>query len=230
MKKRLIILSLLLFINIGLFSKESAIVNTAEMSSNFNEERIANLSQKFHISEAAIRLSIKGYEKLKQLGQINNSAYLTIVDFSKPSNTERFYVIDMIKEQLIIKTLVAHGKNSGTLIPREFSNKIASLKSSLGFYVTGGTYLGKHGTSLILDGVEKGINDQAKNRAIVLHGANYVNKDIVSDGHTPIGRSFGCPAVPNNQVKSIIATIKGGSCLFVYAPNSEYTQKSHLAK
>jgi hypothetical protein len=230
MKKRLIILSLLLFINIGLFSKDTAIVNTTEMSSNDNEERIANLSQKFHISEAAIRFAIKGYEKLKQLGQINNSAYLTIVDFSKPSNTERFYVIDMIKEQLIIKTLVAHGKNSGTLIPREFSNKIASLKSSLGFYVTGGTYLGKHGTSLILDGVEKGINDQAKNRAIVLHGANYVNNDIVRDGHTPIGRSFGCPAVPNNQVKTIIATIKGGSCLFVYAPNSEYTQKSHLAK
>jgi hypothetical protein len=200
------------------------------MSSNDNEEKIVNFSLKFHISEAAIRLAIKGYEKLMELGQINNRAYLTIVDFSKPSNTERFYVIDMLKEQLIIKTLVAHGKNSGTLIPKEFSNKMASLKSSLGFYITGGTYLGKHGTSLILEGVEKGINDQAKNRAIVLHGANYVSNDIVSDGHSPIGRSFGCPAVPNNKVKSIIATIKGGTCLFVYAPNSEYTQKTLLAK
>jgi hypothetical protein len=230
MKKRLIILFFLLFINIGLFSKEHAIVHTTEMSSNVNEEKIVKFSLKFQISEAAIRLAIKGYEKLMELGQINNSAYLTIVDFSKPSNTERFYVIDMLKEQLIIKTLVAHGKNSGTLIPKEFSNKIASLKSSLGFYITGGTYLGKHGTSLILEGVEKGINDQAKNRAIVLHGANYVSNEIVSDGHSPIGRSFGCPAVPNNKVKSIIATIKGGTCLFVYAPNWEYTQKTLLAK
>jgi len=227
---RLIILLFLLFTNIGLYSKGHAIENATEMSSNDNEVRITFLSQKFNISKDAFSLAIKGYEKLKQLGQINNSVYLTIVDFSKPSNTERFYVIDMLKEQVIIKTLVAHGKNSGTLIPSEFSNKMKSLKSSLGFYVTGNTYRGKHGTSLILDGVEKGINDQAKNRAIVLHGANYVSNNLVSDGLTPIGRSFGCPAVPNNKVKSIIATIKGGTCMFVYAPNSEYAQKSMLAK
>lgn len=224
MKKRLIILFILLFINIGLFSNQPII------PSNDNEVRVSYLSKKFDINEVAVRLAIKGYEKLKQLGQINNSKYLTIVDYSKPSNTERFYVIDMLLEQVIIKTLVAHGKNSGNLIPINFSNKIASLKSSLGFYVTGNTYSGKHGTSLILDGVEQGINDQAKNRAIVIHGANYVNDDLISDGRSRIGRSFGCPAVPNNKVKNIIATIKGGSCLFVYAPNLEYTQKSILAK
>ena len=214
----------------GLFSKNHAVVHTSATSLYDNEDRIAYLSQKFNINKAAISLAIKGYEKLRELGQISNSMYLTIVDFSKPSNTERFYVIDMLKEQLVIKTLVAHGKNSGALIPSEFSNKMSSLKSSLGFYVTGNTYRGKHGTSLILDGVEKGINDQAKNRAIVLHGANYVSSNLVSDGQTPIGRSFGCPAVPNNKVKSIIATIKGGTCMFVYAPNSEYAQKSMLAK
>lgn len=214
----------------GLFSKNHTVVHTSAASLYDNEDRIAYLSQKFNINKAAISLAIKGYEKLRELGQISNSMYLTIVDFSKPSNTERFYVIDMLKEQLVIKTLVAHGKNSGALIPSEFSNKMSSLKSSLGFYVTGNTYRGKHGTSLILDGVEKGINDQAKNRAIVLHGANYVSSNLVSDGQTPIGRSFGCPAVPNNIVKSIIATIKGGTCMFVYAPNSEYAQKSMLAK
>ena len=230
MKKRLSILFFLLFINIGLFSKEHAIGKSMERPTNELESRISYLSQKFDISEAAVRLALKGYEKLKELGQINNNAYLTIIDFSKPSNIERFYVIDMIKVQVIIKTLVAHGKNSGTLIPKEFSNNISSLKSSLGFYVTGNTYLGKHGKSLILEGVEKGIKDQAKNRAIVLHGASYVNSEIIGDGHTPIGRSFGCPAVPNNKVKSIIATIKGGTCMFVYAPNSSYMEKSQLAK
>ena len=224
MKKRTIILFFLLFINIGLFSNQPIITY------NDNEGRVTYLSKKFDINEAAVRLAIKGYEKLKELGQINNSQYLTIVDYSKPSNTERFYVIDMFLEQLVIKTLVAHGKNSGNLIPINFSNKISSLKSSLGFYVTGNTYSGKHGTSLILDGVEQGINDQAKNRAIVIHGANYVNDDLMSNGRSSVGRSFGCPAVPNNKVKNIIATIKGGTCLFVYAPNLEYTQKSILAK
>ena len=214
----------------GLFSKNHAVGHATEMSMHDNEDRIAYLSQKFNINKSAIRLAIKGYERLRELGQISNSMYLTIVDFSKPSNTERFYVIDMLREQVVIKTLVAHGKNSGTLIASEFSNKISSLKSSLGFYVTGNTYRGKHGTSLILDGVEKGINDQAKNRAIVLHGANYVSSNLIGDDHTPIGRSFGCPAVPNNKVKSIIATIKGGTCMFVYAPNSEYAQQSLLAK
>jgi hypothetical protein len=129
--------------------------------------------------------------------------------------------------QVVVKSLVAHGRNSGVKMANQFSNRYASFQSSLGFYITGGIYKGKHGASLELEGVEKGINDQAKDRAIVIHGADYVsNKLIQQQGY--IGRSLGCPAVPNNQVAKIINTIKGASCLFIYAPDLSYTKKSSL--
>ena len=193
------------------------------------DEKVMSLAAKLDIGLDALRMAMKGYETLKENGTISNSQYLTIVDYSKPSNTNRFYVIDMFSEQLVIKSLVAHGKNSGTIIPTIFSNKDASLKSSLGFFVTGSTYKGKHGTSLQLEGVEQGINDHAKNRAIVIHGAKYVSDQIVQEGGS-IGRSFGCPAVPNEQVATIIATIKEGACLFIYAPDKIYLEHSLLIK
>jgi hypothetical protein len=173
-------------------------------------------------------LALDGYEKLKEQGKLNNVHYLTIIDFSKPSTSNRFYVIDMEQGQLLLQTLVAHGKKSGTVFANTFSNKDASSKSSLGFYVTGKTYIGKHGTTLELEGQEKGINDNAKERAIVIHGANYVSESIAKQqGY--IGRSLGCPAVPNDQVNTIIEAIQGASCLFVYAPVKSYMRQSTLA-
>jgi hypothetical protein len=113
------------------------------------------------------------------------------------------------------------------LFAKSFSNKTASFQSSLGFYVTGNPYIGKHGTSLELNGVEQGINDKAKERAIVIHGADYVSNSFVkTQGYA--GRSLGCPAVPNKEIKAIIQAIKGASCLFVYAPNSSYLKNSAL--
>jgi len=185
------------------------------------------LSHKFNINSKAIELAINGYEKLKQQGQLGNIRYLTIADFSQPSNEERLYIIDMEQQNLVMQTLVAHGKNSGTLFAKNFSNKNASNKSSLGFYVTGDIYRGKHGKSLQLLGVEPGINDKAKQRAIVLHGANYVSNNAIEQmGY--IGRSQGCPAVPNNQVAEIIETIQGESCFFIYAPDKQYLSQSQL--
>ncbi len=183
------------------------------------------LTTHLDINKEALKLALHGYTKLKEQGRIENIRYLTIIDFSKPSNANRFYVIDMFNEALVIQTLVAHGKNSGALFANTFSNKDASFKSSLGFYITGNTYIGKHGTSLELKGLEKGINDHAMQRAIVLHGAEYVSKDIANQqGY--IGRSLGCPAVPNEKIGSIINAIHGASCMFVYAPNKAYLQKS----
>lgn len=191
------------------------------------DAKIAYLSDKMDINNQAIRLAIIGYEKLKMLGKLTNLKYLTIADFSKPSNMERLYVIDMELQKVVLKTLVAHGRNSGTLFAKQFSNKSSSYQSSLGFYVTGQPYKGKHGTSLSLNGVEQGINDKANQRAIVMHGADYVSQDFIQrQGY--IGRSQGCPAVPNNQIKAIIKAIEGASCLFVYAPNSNYLSHSEL--
>ena len=194
-----------------------------------NEPAIANiyLAEKLHINTNAFVLAIKGYEKLKQMGKITNQRYLTIADMSMASSHPRLYIIDMDKQQVLLQTFVSHGKNSGLLFAEEFSNLVGSFKSSLGFYITGKPYQGKHGTSLILKGVEMGINDKAEERAIVLHGAAYANPDFVEQqGY--LGRSLGCPAVPNNQVKEIIQAIQGASCLFVYAPNKQYLKQSAL--
>jgi hypothetical protein len=184
-------------------------------------------SEKLNIDKLAIQHAIKGYEKLKHAGQLINQRYLTIADFSKPSSEKRLFIIDMEKMELVVNTLVAHGKNSGILFAKSFSNKNNSYQSSLGFYITGNIYKGKHGLSLQLTGIESGINDKAKQRAIVLHGANYVSEDIIQQqGY--IGRSLGCPAVPQNQISNIIQTIKGASLLYIYAPNINYTKKSRI--
>jgi len=195
--------------------------------SNNAADQANYISTQFNINQQAVRLALNGYQKLRSLGKLANVQYLTIADFSKPSNEERLFIIDMNIMQVVVKSLVAHGRNSGVKMANQFSNRYASFQSSLGFYITGGIYKGKHGASLELEGVEKGINDQAKERAIVIHGADYVsNKLIQQQGY--IGRSLGCPAVPNNQVAKIINTIKGASCLFIYAPDLSYTKKSSL--
>ena len=222
MNKYFITLLILSFFTLQSFKTDAPISTSASAS-----VRSSLLAGKLNINSEAVRLAITGYEKLKQLGKLTNMRYLTIADFSKPSNEERFYIIDMQNQVMLIQTLVAHGRNSGMLFAKSFSNKSASFQSSLGFYITGNPYNGKHGTSLELNGVELGINDQAKQRAIVIHGADYVSSNFVkTQGHA--GRSLGCPAVPNKEVKAIIQAIKGASCLFVYAPNSSYLKTSAL--
>lgn len=197
------------------------------MPKNDPEPVHVSLSEKLNINSKALILALKGYEKLKQLGKITNQKYLTIADMSMASSDPRFYIIDMEKQELLIQTFVAHGRNSGLLFAKQFSNSLGSFQSSLGFYITGNPYQGKHGKSLVLKGVESGINDKAEQRAIVLHGADYANQGFVNQqGY--LGRSLGCPAVPNNKVEAIIKAIQGASCLFVYAPDKKYMQSSSL--
>jgi hypothetical protein len=127
----------------------------------------------------------------------------------------------------LFNTFVSHGRNSGTDMATEFSNDPNSFKSSLGFYVTGDTYKGEHGYSLRLDGKEKGINDNAQERSIVMHAADYVNEAVVkAKGY--LGRSLGCPAVPPALHKAIINTIKDGTCLFLYSPDQYYITHSRI--
>jgi hypothetical protein len=171
--------------------------------------------------------AFNGYKKLYSSGKINNNV-LTIADMSQPSCYKRLYIIDMNACKLLINTLVAHGRNSGEATAARFSNIPESLQSSLGFYVTGGTYEGNNGYSMRLFGMEKGFNDQAENRAIVMHGAPYVNEDIAKKTGR-IGRSWGCPAVSLKEHLQIINTIKNGSCLYLYAPQKQYLAKSSLS-
>ena len=168
----------------------------------------------------------EGYSALENQGKVKNNI-LTIVDFSFSSTKERMWVIDMENKKVVLQTLVSHGMNSGTEYAKSFSNQNESFKSSLGFFITGETYNGKHGISLKLDGQEYGLNDKARERAVVVHGADYVSKRLANrQGY--IGRSQGCPAVAPAVAKKLINTIKNKSVLFSYHPTRMYVNKSRL--
>ena len=174
-----------------------------------------------------LQTALAGYEMLVEEQSVRRPEVITVIDFSLPSDKERLWVLDLINWKVLFRCLVSHGRNSGELMAENFSNTPGSNASSPGFYATGETYMGKHGLSLALDGLETGINDKARARAIVIHGADYVSTDFIRK-YGRLGRSFGCPAVPVELSKEIIQTIKGGSCLFIYVPEKSYTSNSHI--
>ncbi len=161
--------------------------------------------------------ALNGFYDLKNKGIITKDI-LTIIDFSLSSTKKRLWIIDLATNTVLLNSLVSHGMNSGGEFANSFSNSNSSNKSSLGFYSTGEVYKGKHGTSLKLDGLEKGFNNNARARAVVIHGANYANPSILkSQGF--LGRSQGCPAVPEGLSLKVINLIKNKSCLFIYHPS-----------
>lgn len=179
------------------------------------------------MSHAAYMYALEGLGRLQQNGELKNDSVLTVIDFSLPSYKKRLFVIDLNSGELLFNTYVSHGRNSGAAMAKSFSNKLNSYKSSPGFYITGNTYYGEHGYSLRLEGKEKGINDNAFSRAIVMHPADYVsNYSIKVKGY--LGRSLGCPAIPTAVHKPLINAIKDGSCLFIYSPDSNYISRSGI--
>lgn len=176
------------------------------------------------LSNEVLKTALTGYLHLQEQGNITKKGLLSIVDFSQSSRKKRFYLIDVKNSRLLANTYVAHGKNSGVDIASSFSNTIGSEKSSLGFYVTKGTYTGKNGFSLRMAGLDKGFNDNAEARAIVVHGADYVNEGRVNSSY--MGRSQGCPALPRADYIKVIDLIKNGSALFVYANDASYVNSS----
>ena len=180
---------------------------------NFNAPKIASYTQ-----------ALNGFFNLKSKGLIKKDI-LTIIDFSLPSSAKRLWVIDMESNTVIYNSVVSHGMNSGGDYATSFSNAQSSNKSSLGFYATGETYNGKNGFSMKLDGLEVGVNSNARARAVVMHGAYYANPTILNS-QSYLGRSQGCPALPEALNKKVINTIKGKSCLFIYHPS----RTSKLAK
>ncbi|GMQ31574.1 hypothetical protein Aconfl_42190 [Algoriphagus confluentis] len=170
----------------------------------------------------ALDFALDGYETLENT---LDKQILTLIDFSLPSTERRLWIIDLVEEEIVLNTVVAHGRNSGNLMAEKFSNRPESYQSSLGFYKTGETYIGKHGYSLRLDGLEEGFNDQARSRAIVIHGADYAREEFAKVSGR-LGRSLGCPAVPSELSKEVIDLIKDGSLLFIFADQEEYLQQS----
>jgi L,D-transpeptidase catalytic domain len=176
-------------------------------------------------SHAALETGLIAWRRAVDSGETRRSDVLTIIDYSRPSTEPRLFVIDVPASRVRFRELVAHGRGSGENAAERFSNDSGSHMSSLGVFRSAGTYLGEHGLSLQLDGLEPGFNDRARERAIVLHGARYVSAaSIAALGR--LGRSWGCPAVRPEVAKPLIETIKDGSLVVGYYPDAEWLEGS----
>ena len=172
-----------------------------------------------------LSLALAAHDKAASEGLLANPNVLTVIDYSKPSVDPRFWVFDLASHRLLFEELVAHGRNSGDNFATRFSNTESSLESSLGLYVTSDVYMGKHGRSLKLQGLEKGWNDNALARGIVVHAAAYVT-DAFATTEGRLGRSWGCPALNPQIASRVIDAIKGGSAMFAYYPDSTWLTTS----
>jgi hypothetical protein len=176
------------------------------------------------LDQKVLNLALEAYHKAETKGQVKNH-HLTVIDFRLPSNKQRMWVFDLDSSSLDFNTYVAHGKNSGDTYAKHFSNTNSSKTSSLGTFITKNSYFGGKGYSLNLQGVEKGINDHALDRRIVIHGAWYMSPSFINN-QGRAGRSWGCPAVDTKVAKPLINNIKDGSVVFAYYPDKEWFDKS----
>lgn len=236
MKKLMLTFSLLaLFLSVNPLAASATPVNSfvSELRSHLAEQRFVNLynSIDYGVGEKpkyeVFRKAFIGYLNLLRNNKLANPGIITCIDFSIPSVKKRLWIVDLKAKKVLFHDFVAHGKNSGENMATTFSNVPNSLMSSLGFYVTDNRYTGKHGLSLRLSGQEAGFNDKAMERAVVLHGADYVNTNIIKQMGR-LGKSFGCPAVSREIADEVINTIADGSCLFIYYPDPSYLKESML--
>ena len=237
MKKVLIFFSILLIANNN-FAEEKLV--TENIVENI-QQPVEQKPQKIIIDVKSVYDSLNIKDKINYpifqkayLGYVQisnkNPGVLIIIDYSKPSNEERFYVLDLNKKKLVYSTRVAHSKNSGLEIPLQFSDDPNSYQSSLGFFVTLGEYNGAYGYSLRLKGLEENINANAEDRAIVIHGGDIVEDEYIKKFGFA-GRSLGCPVLPAALTKEIVNYIKHGRVLFIYGNDEEYIEESlYLSK
>jgi len=188
----------------------------AEIKTIYNSTELAD-----KLDNNIFRMAMIGFKNI----ELPKKNIISIIDYSQPSTEKRYYLIDLENQLLLFNTLIAHGKNSGENMATVFSNVPESKTSSIGFFITAETYEGSNGYSLRIDGIEKGINHNARKRDIVIHKADYVSQDFI-DQEGRLGRSWGCPAFPNEVSHQIIDIIKDGSCIFVYGDDEKYLNNS----
>jgi len=194
------------------------------------EKYISNIYESAHLQGSGLELdvfnkAITGFMNLKATNKLpQTSSILTVVDLTKSSHEKRMWIIDLINNELLINTWVSHGHGSGDDMATSFSNRIDSHQSSLGFYITDDVYYGKNGRSLRLDGMDAGFNSNARERAIVVHGADYVGENAI-DQIGRLGRSYGCPAVPLDMSDKVIDLIKNKTVMFINGNDRRYNSK-----
>lgn len=207
----------------GLSKERQLALKKAELNIKelYNELNAAQ----YTLSFTAFRYAYIGYQTMKKQHRLNNKELFSIIDFTKDCNSKRFYTIDLEKMKIVYYTYVAHGKKSGERMATSFSDAVESNKSSIGFYITGNTYNGGNGYSLILHGDEKGYNSNLAKRSVVVHAADYANEDYIARNGR-MGRSLGCPALPENIYKQVIETIKEKTMIFAYYNDAKYLKTS----
>ena len=207
----------------GLSKERQLALKKAELNIKelYNELNAAQ----YDLSFTAFRYAYIGYQTMKKQHRLNNKELFSIIEFTKDCNSKRFYTIDLEKMKIVYYTYVAHGKKSGERMATSFSDAVESNKSSIGFYITGNTYNGGNGYSLILHGDEKGYNSNLAKRSVVVHAADYANEDYIAHNGR-MGRSLGCPALPENIYKQVIETIKEKTMIFAYYNDAKYLKTS----
>lgn len=207
----------------GLSKERQLALKKAELNIKelYNELNAAQ----YTLSFTAFRYAYIGYQTMKKQHRLNNKELFSIIDFTKDCNSKRFYTIDLEKMKIVYYTYVAHGKKSGERMATSFSDAVESNKSSIGFYITGNTYNGGNGYSLMLHGDEKGYNSNLAKRSVVVHAADYANEDYIARNGR-MGRSLGCPALPENIYKQVIETIKEKTMIFAYYNDAKYLKTS----
>jgi hypothetical protein len=218
MQKIVLFVLFLLFPSLPFVRSESQATKPSESAA---KELYDELGLSGKVDYAIFERAWAGYRRIEG----RRKEVLTLIDFTKPSTAKRCYVIDLNSRKILFETHVAHGQNSGGNYATAFSNRPNSHQSSLGFYLTGNTYTGKNGYSLTLDGLEPGINDNARSRAVVVHGAAYAEPSVAA-AQGRLGRSWGCPALPASVNREVIDAIRGGSVLFIYAADRDYVAQS----
>lgn len=205
--------------------KQDSILQKAKADFNSYASYLYEEIGEQELTYEAFKQGLIGYTNLAKRGELSRLDTLTIIDFSKPSNEPRFFILDLCHRKVIHKSLVAHGVKSGRLYATRFSNEENSHQSSLGFYVTTNTYRGKYDLAMRLKGMEHS-NSHANSRGVVMHGANYVSYDFLEKNGCQLGRSYGCPSLPHDGFEEVVDMIKEGSCLFIYHPSRSYKRYS----
>jgi hypothetical protein len=200
-------------------AKSTASTSATFSRENFSSEELGSIdTDVFDLAMNAASCAVKS-------GAVGQPRTLTVIDYSLPSTEKRMWVYDLNSRELLYEELVAHGQGTGANVATKFSNLPDSHQTSLGLFVTDETYVGRNGYSLRLDGLDKGWNDRARDRAIVMHGAAYVSPQFVK-ANGRLGRSHGCPAVSDAVARQLIDRVKGGGLVFAYYPDAKFLKTS----
>lgn len=217
------------FLPAGLLAAVFAVLPLSSFAASLDDKLLSQLSDAAPKLDSTVLKTAFNASRCAVSNGVEMPQRLAVIDFSLPSSEERMWIFDLEKGQLVLRDLVAHGKNSGNFESTEFSNVEGSYQSSIGLFQARESYYGKHGYALRLDGLEPGINDHARQRAIVIHGADYVSDSWVSK-YGRIGRSHGCPAVDNRVIRQVVDNLKGGQLVFKYYPDQEWLHSSGFLK